>query len=94
MREFLLPFISKELDALLEKGQGKDYKTLLQQFLQQDGAANLSYVAISESGPDHAKIFEVEARMGSNIIGRGSGRTKKDAEQNAAREALTLFGEI
>lgn len=94
VREFLLPFISKELDALLEKGQGKDYKTLLQQFLQQDGAANLSYVAISESGPDHAKIFEVEARMGSNIIGRGSGRTKKDAEQNAAREALTLFGEI
>ena len=94
VREFLLPFISKELDALLKKGQGKDYKTLLQQFLQQDGASNLTYVAVSEKGPDHAKTFEVEARMGSNIIGRGSGRTKKDAEQNAAREALSLFGEI
>ena len=94
VREFLLPFVSKEIDILLRKGQGKDYKTLLQQFLQQDGAANLSYVAVSESGPDHAKTFEVEARMGSNIIGRGSGKTKKDAEQNAAREALSLFGEI
>ena len=94
VREFLLPHVSAELDRLLEKGQGKDYKTLLQQFLQQDGAANLSYVPISESGPDHAKTFEVEARMGSNIIGHGKGRTKKDAEQSAAKEALALFGEI
>ena len=94
VRDFLIPFISEELTRLLEKGQGKDYKTLLQQFLQQDGAANLTYVPISETGPDHAKIFEVEARMGSNIIGHGKGKTKKDAEQNAAKEALALFGEI
>ena len=94
VRDFLIPYVSVELERLLEKGQGKDYKTLLQQFLQQDGAANLSYVPISESGPDHAKTFEVEARMGSNIIGHGKGRTKKDAEQNAAKEALALFGEI
>ncbi len=94
VKKFLLPFISVELERLLEHGQGKDYKTLLQQFLQQDGAANLSYVLISEEGPDHAKIFSVEARMGSNIIGHGRGKTKKDAEQHAAQEALKLFGEI
>ncbi len=94
VKNFLIPFISEELARLLERGQGKDYKTLLQQFLQQDGAANLTYAPISESGPDHAKTFEVEARMGSNIIGRGRGKTKKDAEQNAAKEALKLFGEI
>ena len=94
VKKFLLPFISVEIDRLLEHGQGKDYKTLLQQFLQQDGAANLTYVPVAEKGPDHAKTFTVEARMGSNIIGRGSGKTKKDAEQNAAMEALKLFGEI
>ncbi|MBE6599929.1 MAG: ribonuclease III [Ruminococcaceae bacterium] len=94
VKKFLLPFISEELERLLARGQSKDYKTFLQQFLQQDGAANLSYVLISEEGPDHAKTFTVEARMGSNIIGKGSGKTKKDAEQNAAREALKLFGEL
>ncbi len=94
VQKFLLPFISVEIDRLLEHGQGKDYKTLLQQFLQQDGVANLTYVPISEEGPDHAKTFTVEARMGSNIIGHGKGKTKKDAEQNAAMEALKLFGEI
>jgi ribonuclease-3 len=94
VQRFLLPFIAAELEKIEASGKTKDYKTMLQQFLQQDGAVNLTYAPISESGPDHAKTFVVEARMGSNIIGHGSGKTKKDAEQNAAREALRLFGEI
>jgi ribonuclease-3 len=51
-------------------------------------------VTVCERGPDHDKEFEVEARMGSNIIGKGVGKTKREAEQSAALEALTLFGEI
>ena len=54
----------------------------------------LTYALVGTSGPDHEKVFEVEARLNSNIIGRGKGRTKREAEQYAAKEALALFGEI
>ena len=49
------------------------------------------YLEISESGPDHMKKFEVEVRLNNNVIGRGRGKTKKEAEQNAAEEACRLF---
>ena len=88
------PFFEKELDAW-EKGKiVKDYKSELQQIIQQSGVDTLAYVMIGSSGPDHEKVFEVEARLNSNIIGRGTGKTKREAEQNAAKEALALFGEI
>ena len=47
---------------------------------------------IGETGPDHDKHFTVEVRLNSNVIGRGGGRSKKEAEQQAAREALSLMG--
>ncbi len=94
VKAFLKSFLSDELDRLEKTGRGHDYKTQLQQFIQQDSSAKLEYVIVAEEGPDHAKTFRVEARMGSNIIGRGVGKTKREAEQNSAREALTLFGEI
>jgi len=53
----------------------------------------LEYVTVDESGPDHQKSFTVEARLNSNVIGRGVGASKREAEQNAASEALKLFGE-
>lgn len=92
--KFLLPFLIKQVERVERVGRGHDYKTQLQQFIQQDSSAKLEYVTVHEKGPDHAKIFEVEARMGSNIIGKGNGKTKREAEQEAAREALVLFGEI
>ena len=88
------PVFEKEL---LNWEQGKavqDYKSELQQMIQQSGVDSLTYVVVATSGPDHAKTFQVEARMNSNIIGRGKGSTKREAEQNAAKEALALFGEI
>lgn len=93
-RNFVKPFLTDELDRLEKTGRGHDYKTQLQQFIQQDSSAKLTYVTVDEEGPDHAKTFRVEARMGSNIIGKGEGKTKREAEQNSAREALRLFGEI
>lgn len=88
------PFFEKELDAW-EKGKiVKDYKSELQQIIQQSGVDSLSYAVVGTRGPDHEKTFEVEARLNSNIIGKGMGRTKREAEQNAAKEALALFGEI
>lgn len=92
--KFLLPFLEAEVGKTEKAGRGHDFKTQLQQFIQQDSSAELEYVIVSEKGPDHCKIFEAEARMGSNIIGRGEGKTKREAEQMAAKEALKLFGSI
>ena len=60
--------------------------------IQQTEGDVLEYVLIREEGPDHMKTFEVEARLNSNVIGRGVGRSKRKAEQAAARDALNLFG--
>ncbi len=92
VEKFLLPFIIKEIESVRRKGSfNGDPKTLLQQFVQQAEGDFLEYAVVGESGPDHMKTFRVEARLNSNVIGRGEGRSKREAEQNAAREALALF---
>lgn len=93
VRRFVLPFIQKELQDNYSP-ISTDPKTELQQLIQQTEGDFLEYVTVGESGPDHDKFFEVEARMNSNIIGRGTGKSKREAEQNAALEALKLFGEL
>ena len=67
---------------------------MLQQIVQQEQGEILQYVTVGESGPSHLREFEVEARLNSNVIGRGKGPSKRQAEQMAAKEALTLFGNI
>lgn len=91
--KFLLPFIAEEIEFITETGVFVDYKTTLQQIVQQVNTEKLEYVLVGESGPDHKKTFSVEARLNSNVIGRGEGKTKREAEQIAAHEALILFGE-
>lgn len=92
VEKFLMPFVMKEIETVRRKGSfNGDPKTLLQQFVQQAEGDFLEYVVVGESGPDHMKTFRVEARLNSNVIGRGEGRSKREAEQNAAREALRLF---
>ncbi|MEG2192454.1 MAG: putative dsRNA-binding protein, partial [Oscillospiraceae bacterium] len=70
----------------------QDFKTLLQEIIQKNPGERLSYVVKGESGPDHDKSFVVEVKLNSNIIGTGSGKSKKQAEQAAAKEALALMG--
>ncbi len=94
VKKFLLPFVTDELSKLIGEGLHTDYKTELQQLIQQAEGDYLEYVTVSETGPDHDKIFEVEAKLNSNVIGTGKGRSKREAEQNAAKQALRLFGEI
>lgn len=89
---FLLPFVKKALQDMESRGGDWDYKTPLQQFIQQTEGDVLEYVLVHEEGPDHMKTFEVEARLNSNVIGRGVGRSKRKAEQAAAQDALSLFG--
>jgi len=92
-KKFLLSFIEKAVDNVIKEGELQDYKSLLQQLIQQNGTGEvLEYVLVSESGPDHDKIFDISVALNNNILGQGRGRSKKIAEQNAAREALALFG--
>ena len=65
---------------------------MLQEVIQQNHEETLNYVITGESGPDHDKRFDAEVHLNSNVIGRGSGKSKKQAEQEAAREALQLMG--
>lgn len=90
-RKFVIPFVKNMLESSPEPGF-QDYKTLLQEIVQQNPQEALSYALVEESGPDHDKRFEVEVHLNSNVIGRGIGRSKKLAEQNAAKEALKLMG--
>ncbi len=66
----------------------KDYKTALQELVQQKKNQSLSYALVGESGPDHDKQFVVEVRLNGTVIGKGTGTSKKRAEQDAARAAL------
>ena len=89
---FLLPMVEKDLSDLISKGIDGDYKTPLQQLVQQTEGDVLEYVLISAEGPDHRKTFEVEVRVNSNPCGRGVGSSKRKAEQAAAKAALKVFG--
>lgn len=89
-RNFVLRFVMEAVEE--KKISFKDYKTQLQEIIQKNPEEDLTYVLAGESGPDHDKRFEVEVHLNSNVIGKGVGRTKKQAEQEAAREALFLMG--
>ncbi|MBO4216888.1 MAG: ribonuclease III [Clostridia bacterium] len=92
-RRFVMPFIESDVNALLERGSIVDYKSRLQQIVQSERGETLSYTIIRESGPDHDKTFECSAMLNSNPIGSGVGKSKREAEQLAAKDALRLFGE-
>ncbi len=90
-REFVLRFVAPMAKSVKPKSF-KDYKTVLQEIIQQNPEERLEYVLTGESGPDHDKHFTVEVHLNSNVVGKGGGRSKKEAEQQAAREALELMG--
>ncbi len=91
-RKFILPFARHMIEADT-RAIFKDYKTVLQEIIQQNPEEKLTYELVDESGPDHDKRFVVEVHLNSNVIGRGVGKSKKNAEQMAAKEALELMGE-
>lgn len=86
-------FVLKYIDEAIKKHRSvKDYKTMLQEVVQRNPGEIVEYVLVGETGPDHDKRFEVEVHLNSNVIGKGIGKSKKGAEQEAAREALELMG--
>lgn len=88
-KKFVLPFVA---EATKTKPEFKDYKSMLQEVLQQNPDEKFEYIVVGESGPDHDKRFEVEVHLNSNVIGKGVGTSKKRAEQEAAKDALELMG--
>lgn len=90
-RKFVLRFVAPEIGSAKPKAF-KDYKTILQEIIQKNKEEVISYSLVSESGPDHDKHFEVVVKINSNVVGKGGGHSKKEAEQQAAREALELMG--
>lgn len=92
-REFVLPFIKSSIDGVIKSG-AEDYKSRLQRIVQQTPEETLAYVQAGEEGPPHDKTFFYEVYLNSNLLGKGSGRSKREAEQAAAKEALILLGEL
>lgn len=89
--QVLLGLFSEVLNGLDDSFEG-DYKTMLQQLVEKDGMAELKYEVVSEDGPEHNKRFTVVAMINNNEVGKGTARNKKDAEMQAAKVALKLFG--
>lgn len=89
--KFILSYVEPEIKNPRPRAF-KDYKTTLQEIIQKNPEEHLEYVLVGEEGPDHDKHFFVEVHLNNNVIGKGGGRSKKEAEQQAAREALELMG--
>lgn len=81
-------------DVPVTKLHNADYKTALQEKVQEKKNQTLAYALVGESGPDHDKRFAVQVTLNGNVVGTGTGSSKKRAEQDAARDAMErLFGE-
>ncbi len=87
-KDFILRLFNEELQKVASQGAGVDYKSQLQELIQIREQQTPTYRVVSAVGPDHDKRFTVEVRAGNDIVGRGSGKSKKVAETAAARHAL------
>ena len=74
-----------------ELSASRDYKTALQELIQKESGSKLTYRLVAETGPDHAKRFTMEVELNGTTVGAGEGRTKKAAEQAAARAAIAAL---
>ena len=90
-KEFILRFIMNDME---HKQLFYDSKTILQEMVQSQGEEPLVYELLGEKGPDHNKTFEVRALIGTEEIGRGTGRTKKAAEAMAAYKGILKLKEM
>ncbi len=90
-KSFIMEHILSELDDEGFTAAVTDYKTELQELIQQKPNRSIAYVMVGESGPDHDKRFAAEVRLNGEALGSGEGRTKKEAEQNAAKSALEVI---
>ena len=86
--KFIIENLKDEIEQASKHIGDKDYKTVLQEKLQEGGDVKIEYEIIKESGPDHDKSFEAQVRFNGKILAKGSGKSKKGAEMQAAKKAL------
>lgn len=91
-RKLILENISDKITSTITNGQIYDYKTKLQEFIQKEVGHRIEYNLMAESGPDHDKLFVVRVNVDGQEAGIGRGKSKKEAEQEAAKMALGLMG--
>jgi ribonuclease-3 len=87
-RSFILKLFGPQLSKQAHQGAGTNYKSRLQEIMQAERQITPRYHLVKATGPDHAREFTVEVRVGDLVIGRGTGKSKKAAEMEAARNAL------
>lgn len=93
-------FIFRQMKSLIENSvkvfSFADYKTRLQEIVQKSTATKIRYVVVEEKGPDHDKVFVINVKVNNKVVGVGEGKSKKEAEQNAAKDAIEsgLINEI
>lgn len=90
---FLLPYLDCMAPPLIKQHAARDYKTALQEIVQKSKQEVLHYELTGEDGPPHDRRFSVTVFLNSNPVAHGLGRSKKEAEQSAAKAALELMGE-
>ena len=93
VQKYLLDMMKEELEMTAKHGLCRDFKTRLQEMVQKDGVVEIVYQLVGAKGPDHDKVFDTTVLINGVVIGEGSGKSKKEAEQNAAKQALLKLGE-
>lgn len=86
--KFIIENLKDAMEVASKNVGQKDYKTVLQEKLQENGNINIEYRIIDEKGPDHSKIFVAEVLANGKLLATGEGSSKKHAEMDAARKAL------
>ena len=87
-KKFIIENLKDEIEIATKHVGEKDYKTVLQEELQKNGEVKIEYKIINESGPDHDKTFEAEVSLNGKVLATGVGKSKKEAEMQAAKKAL------
>lgn len=91
-RDFVLKYLVNKIDLYVSGHNFNDYKSKLQEYVQRTLLVAIKYVVSKDWGPDHDKTFEIELYLDNKCYGRGIGKSKKEAEQAAAKEALKSLG--
>ncbi len=94
VRNFVHPLLEQESESILQNHTEEDVKSRLQEWAQAKGFASPIYVLVNETGPDHAKLFEVSACINGKEIARGTGSNKQMAEKRAAYQSMKVLGII
>ena len=88
VKKFIIENLKDDIESATKHVGIKDYKTVLQEKLQEHGEVLIQYNIINEKGPDHDKSFDSEVKCNGKVLATGSGKSKKQAEMQAAKKAL------